>query len=226
MANRRGKQNNPRYTPRTPPNNQGSNHQQTTFIPRSGIRGGVNRVGNISPYGTQGSNSAGGTPQIGNPHGHGTSFQITPPRFFGNIPLYINPAQSPHNQTRHATTYQESTQWTQPNVLRAEAQSFHPQSAQNIPPLDPTRLMVNPLQVGLPGSPQNNRLATPEFPRIQNFSTSSPPFYQNFPAMSDSPFSPKRFPNFVESGFSPWNQSFPNVNSFTSAPTRFSLLSK
>lgn len=219
--------NNPSVLPATPLGRQGPH--QTGGVFQYGIQSS-NQTGQTPQYGIQGSYSTGAISQYGNPHGHGTASQSTPPRFFGNVPLYISSEPPPHGHVHGAPTHQEPQERKSPNVLRADAQSFYPRIAQNVLPLDPARLMPNPLQVGSSGSVVANNPVPLDFSQVQIFSAASSPFVPNSLAIPYTPFTPfypaqlSVFPGNQQ--LSPLNLQLPNVNSLISALARFSLLSK
>ena len=153
-------------------------------------------------------------PLLGHLHGHG---QATPPRVFGNVPLY-GPHYSSY-QSRQAPTSSHYA-FTQPNVLRADAQSFYPRPSRALPLSHPGGLMINPLQSGTPGFSIYNSV-TPGSSSFHNISSPSPHVLQNYQNMPRSPFISATNP--IQSGMAHLNQPFPNVNSLVSTLMRFSF---
>lgn len=155
-------------------------------------------------------------PLLGHLHGHG---QATPPRVFGNVPLYgLGPHYSSYQSCQAPTPSLYA--FPQPNVLRPNAQSFYPRPSPALPLSHPGGRMINPLQLGTPGLPIYNSV-TPGFPSFHNISSSSPHVRQNYQNMPRSPFISATNP--IQSGMAHLNQPFPNVYSLVSTLMRFSF---
>lgn len=173
-------------------------------------------------------NGPGETVGYWNFHRHYPFSHTYPPLgFFGNVPLYVNPAYRPPEQ-------QASNHRRQANRLRPDAESFYPRLATSVPSPGP---MVNPLLAVPYGTFMANSLSTPNTPNTPNTSnisntpntprtrkpwksrkplTSSSPLSPNHSPMYSNPFGSQSQVNPVQENSPHSNLPFSNVNSLVS----------